>query len=137
MQHGKVAQIGTPRELYERPQSEFVAGFMGEAVLFEAIALADGTLRLGPLAIQPAGPCAPGRVKLAIRPEAWQVLAPGVGGLAATVAKTAYLGGARETTFDTELGPVFVASADRGSAIKVGDSVSLALGPHGHSVLGG
>jgi iron(III) transport system ATP-binding protein len=135
MERGKVAQIGTPRELYERPRTAFVAGFMGEAVLFEAVARADGTVRLGPLTIRPAAPRAPGRIRLAIRPEAWQVLAPGIGALAATVAKTAYLGSARETTFDTELGPIFVASADRGSALKAGDAASLELGPHGHSVL--
>ena len=76
MERGKVAQIGTPRELYERPASEFVAGFMGEAVLFDAVALADGTVRLGPLTIRPGPPSAPGKVRLAIRPEAWRVLAP-------------------------------------------------------------
>jgi len=136
MDHGRVAQAGTPRELYERPRSEFVAGFMGEAVLFDAIALADGTVRLGPLTIRPALRCAPGKVKLAIRPEAWQVRAPGVGALAASVAKTAYLGSARETTFDTELGPIFVVTADEGSAIRAGDLASLDLATHGHSVLG-
>ena len=29
MDHGRIAQAGTPRELYERPRSEFVAGFLG------------------------------------------------------------------------------------------------------------
>ena len=135
MERGRIAQAGTPRALYERPRSEFVAGFMGEAVLFDALALPDGTVRLGPLSIRPVRPCAPGRAKLAIRPEAWRVRAPGVGRLAATVAKTAYLGSARETTFDTELGPIFVVSADEGSAIKAGDPASLDLGSHGHSVL--
>jgi iron(III) transport system ATP-binding protein len=135
MDHGRVAQAGTPRELYERPRSEFVAGFMGEAVLFDALALADGTIRLGPLTIRPALRCAPGKVKLAIRPEAWQVRAPGVGALAASVAKTAYLGSVRETTFDTDLGPIFVVTADEGSAIKAGDVASLELAAHGHSVL--
>ena len=85
---------------------------------------------------RPAVPCAPGTVRLAIRPEAWQVRAPGEGALAATVAKTAYLGSARETTFDTELGAIFVVSADEGSAIKVGDAASLDLAAHGHAVLG-
>ena len=136
MNRGRIAQAGTPRELYERPRSEFVAGFMGEAVLFDAIALPEGTIRLGPLTLRPTLPCAPGKARLAIRPEAWQVRAPGVGPLAATVAKTAYLGGARETTFDTELGAIFVVSADEGSAIKAGDAASLDLGRHGHSVLG-
>ena len=61
--------------------------------------------------------------------------APGAGALAATVARTAYLGSARETTFDTELGAIFVVSADEGSALKAGDAASLDLGRHGHSVL--
>ncbi|HEV7576851.1 MAG TPA: ABC transporter ATP-binding protein [Caldimonas sp.] len=135
MNRGRIAQAGTPRELYERPQSEFVAGFMGEAVLFDALALADGTLRLGPLAIRPAAPCVPGPVRLAIRPEAWQVRPAGSGGLAATVAETAYLGSVRETTFATELGAIFVVSADGGSSLRAGDVASLDLGAHGHSVL--
>ena len=135
MDHGRIAQAGTPRELYERPRSAFVAGFMGEAVLFDALALADGTVRLGPLTIRPVPPCAPGKVKLAIRPEAWRVRAAGGAALAATVAKTAYLGSVRETTFATEIGPIFVVSADEGSAIKVGDAASLDLAAHGHSVL--
>jgi iron(III) transport system ATP-binding protein len=136
MDHGRIAQAGTPRELYERPRSEFVAGFMGEAVLFDALALPDGTIRLGPIVVRPTVPRLPGKARLAIRPEAWQVRPPGAGALAATVATTAYLGRARETTFDTELGPIFVVCADEGSAIKTGDAASLDLGPHGHSVLG-
>jgi iron(III) transport system ATP-binding protein len=135
MDHGRIAQAGTPRELYERPRSEFVAGFMGEAVLFDALALPDGTIRLGPIIVRPAAARPPGRARLAIRPEAWQVRAPGVGALAATVARTAYLGSARETTFDTELGAIFVVSADEGSVMKAGDPASLDLGRHGHSVL--
>ena len=135
MDHGRIAQAGTPRELYERPRSEFVAGFMGEAVLFDALALTDGTIRLGPIVVRPALPRPPGRARLAVRPEAWQVRAPGVGALAATVARTAYLGSARETTFDTELGAIFVVSADEGSVMKAGDRVSLDLAGHGHSVL--
>jgi len=137
MERGRIAQAGTPRQLYERPASEFVAAFMGEAALFDAVALPDGTVRLGPLVVEPAPPCAPGKVRVAIRPEAWQVRAPGASAnaLAATVAKTAYLGSVRETTFDTELGAVFVVGADAGSAIQAGDAVSLVLGRHGHSVL--
>jgi len=135
MERGRIAQVGTPRELYERPRSAFVAGFMGEAVLFDALALADGTIRLGPIVVRPAVPRAPGKVRLAVRPEAWQVRAPGVGPLAATVATTAYLGSRRETTFDTELGPIFVVCADEGSVTKAGDPASLDLGQHGHSVL--
>ena len=86
MDHGRIAQAGTPRELYERPRSEFVAGFMGEAMLFDALALPDGTVRLGPLIVRPAlARRARQGARLAVRPEAWQVRAPGVGELAGDV----------------------------------------------------
>jgi putrescine transport system ATP-binding protein len=37
MHHGKVVQVGTPRELYEQPASRYVAEFFGEANVFEAL----------------------------------------------------------------------------------------------------
>ena len=54
MDAGRIAQAGTPQQLYEQPASEFVAGFMGEAMLFDGQAHADGTVRLGPLAVHAA-----------------------------------------------------------------------------------
>jgi len=135
MHAGKLVQSGTPRELYERPRSAFVASFMGEAMLFDATAVDDGTLRLGPLTLRPVGARSPGPVQVAIRPEAWQVMPEGVGPLAATVARTAYLGSVRESTFVTALGEIFVVSADLGSTLQAGDVASLDLGTHGCSVL--
>src|SRR5690606_13710282 len=38
MDQGAIAQRGTPQQLYEAPASAFVAGFMGEAMLFPATA---------------------------------------------------------------------------------------------------
>jgi putrescine transport system ATP-binding protein len=35
MNEGRVIQIGTPADIYERPNSRFVAGFVGEVNLFE------------------------------------------------------------------------------------------------------
>ena len=31
MNHGRIEQVGTPTELYDRPETEFVMGFVGEA----------------------------------------------------------------------------------------------------------
>jgi iron(III) transport system ATP-binding protein len=59
--------------MYEFPQSEFVAGFMGEAMLFPGVAGADGLVQLGPLSITPRHAVAPGAVKVAVRPEAWRI----------------------------------------------------------------
>jgi len=34
MQSGRISQVGTPRELYDRPANAFIAGFIGEANMF-------------------------------------------------------------------------------------------------------
>jgi putative spermidine/putrescine transport system ATP-binding protein len=39
---GSLVQIGSPRQLYERPETEFVADFIGEANLLRGQILADG-----------------------------------------------------------------------------------------------
>jgi len=135
MDHGVIAQAGTPHDLYERPGSEFVAGFMGEAMLFDGMSLADGSVQLGPINIPRARSMAAGKVKVAVRPEAWQVLPAGQGELGGTVEKSAYLGSVREYTINTELGPIFVVSPDLERAWKPGDSVGLRFEGHGLSVV--
>ena len=35
MNEGRVEQIGAPREIYDEPSSVFVAGFIGDANLFQ------------------------------------------------------------------------------------------------------
>ena len=135
MDHGVIAQAGTPHELYERPGSAFVAGFMGEAMLFDGESLADGAVQLGPIRLPRERALAPGKVKVAVRPEAWEVVSAGAGELAATVAKSAYLGSTREYTLDTELGAIFVVSPDVQRVWMPGDAVSLRLAGHGLSVV--
>ena len=134
MDQGRIAQGGTPQQLYETPTSEFVAGFMGEAMLFPAHADAGGTVALGPLRITPRQSVAPGAVKVAVRPEAWQVGPPGQG-LDGRLAKLAYLGSVYEYTFETELGPVFVVSPDLQRVLDLGSDVGLQLAEHGVSVV--
>ncbi len=141
MDHGIIAQRGTPRELYEYPTSEFVAGFMGEAMLFPGDSQADGQVKLGPLMIKPKQTIAAGKVKVAVRPEAWHIHAQGQerqehhAGLAGRLAKSAYLGSFYEYTFDTELGSIFVVSPDLVNVLAVGADVNLSLADHGVSVV--
>ena len=134
MDHGVIAQRGTPQDLYERPQSEFVAGFMGEAMLFPATAQADGSVALGPLALRPRQPVPAGPVKVAVRPEAWQIRRDGAG-LAARLTKASYLGSFYEYSFDTELGSIFVVSPELGAVLPPGAQVGLGLADHGVSVV--
>ena len=134
MDHGVIAQRGSPEDLYGRPQSEFVAGFMGEAMVFQALAHRDGTVELGPLRFTPRYPVAgEGPTKVAVRPEAWQL---GVAsGLSARCAKVAYLGSFYEYEFETALGAVFVVSPDLSRPLAVGESTQMGLGLHGVSVV--
>jgi iron(III) transport system ATP-binding protein len=136
MDAGRIAQAGTPRQLYEEPGSEFVAGFMGEAMLFDAEAGADGALRLGPLRLPPRRALPAGPVKLAVRPEAWLVHSAPHDGLAARLLKQAYLGNGQELTLATALGEIFVVLADVERRWSIGDNLVLTLpGSHGVSVV--
>jgi iron(III) transport system ATP-binding protein len=134
MDHGVIAQRGSPQQLYEYPRTEFVAGFMGEAMLFPARADAGGTVSLGPLRIVSRQELGEGAVKVAVRPEAWHIGPPG-DGLAARLAKSAYLGSNYEYSFETELGVIFVVSPDLGNVLDIGTDVGLRLADHGVSVV--
>lgn len=48
MNFGRLLEVGTPRELYQRPQTEFVATFLGTANLMVGQATNEG-VRVGPL----------------------------------------------------------------------------------------
>jgi putative spermidine/putrescine transport system ATP-binding protein len=77
MDGGRVLQVGTPRDVYEEPESRFVAGFVGVSNLLELpVEKSDGdllTLRLGPddsIAGDHSGGAAQGATAIVtIRPE--------------------------------------------------------------------
>ncbi len=141
MEAGRIAQAGTPQDLYERPTSAFVAGFMGEAVLFDGQSLSDGTVQLGPLRVVPRHAVPPGAVRAAVRPEAWLVGLVLQSGeilsnhLSATLKQWSYLGSFVELTFDTVLGAVFVVSPEVSRDWQVGQVLGLSLPDRGVSVV--
>ena len=135
MDAGLIAQAGTPQQLYEEPDSEFVAGFMGEAMLFAGQAQEDGSVQMGPLSVRARRPVRAGAVKVAVRPEAWQVVAPGAGALEGTLSKLAYLGNVQELTVNTSLGEIFVVSPDVQRQWQVGETLGLRLLDRGLSVV--
>jgi iron(III) transport system ATP-binding protein len=135
MNKGVIAQQGTPAELYESPSSEFVAGFMGEAMLFDGECDGRGQARLGPLLLPAGERLPPGKVKIAVRPEAWAIGPPAGSGLPARVRKRTYLGSTMEYTFDTALGEIFVVSPDVREPLALDAPVSLGLAGHGVSVV--
>ncbi|MDO6729078.1 ABC transporter ATP-binding protein [Marinovum sp. 2_MG-2023] len=71
MKDGNIEQISTPSEMYERPASRYVAGFLGNPPISFLQAEANGQLALGggnALAL-PNGITATGPVTLGVRPE--------------------------------------------------------------------
>jgi iron(III) transport system ATP-binding protein len=135
MDRGVVAQCGAPKELYEQPGSEFVAGFMGEAMLFDGRCDGQGRVQLNVLSIPVAKRLDEGPVKVAVRPEAWLVRPATLEGLAARLVKRTYLGSIMEYTFASSLGDIFVVSPDVQLPLETGASVSLHLADHGVSVV--
>jgi spermidine/putrescine ABC transporter ATP-binding subunit len=72
MRDGRMEQVGTPAEVYERPANRFVAGFLGVANLLPAVVQPDGmTLALPSLgaSVRAATPAPFGPALLALRPE--------------------------------------------------------------------
>jgi len=99
MNAGRLEQIGTPEEVYERPRSRFVADFIGDTNLLEGSVLsASGGLlevRAGALSLRARGEGRPGeRVALSIRPERWRA-----GGAAAACAPNVFQGRLRESVY--------------------------------------
>lgn len=135
MDRGTIAQQGTPSQLYEHPNSEFVAGFMGEAMLFDGINDGGGLTELGGLRIVTSAALGAGPVKIAVRPEAWLIGPATDSGLAARLLKRAYLGGFMEYTLASSLGDIFVVSPEVKHPLAIGTSVSLHLADHGVSVV--
>jgi ABC-type Fe3+/spermidine/putrescine transport system ATPase subunit len=122
MQGGRMAQVGTPAEVYERPVSRFVAEFLGAANILPAIVRADGvTLDLpGPRAtVRAGGATAPGPALLALRPERLSLEEPAAPNrLAGVLADQAYGG---ETLTQT-------VRLDDGSLVRVTRSLRDGLG---------
>ncbi|AXT86331.1 spermidine/putrescine ABC transporter ATP-binding protein [Aeromicrobium sp. A1-2] len=50
---GRIVQLGTPREIYERPSSEYVASFVGTSNIFDAASASRLLGRTGPHALRP------------------------------------------------------------------------------------
>lgn len=82
MQGGRIEQIAAPAELYDRPATRFVAGFIGTMNLLPAQAAGEGAVRLcgQTLPVPEARGLPPGApVTLGLRPEDLELAPAGLG----------------------------------------------------------
>jgi spermidine/putrescine transport system ATP-binding protein len=127
MHEGRVVQYGTPQEVYDFPQTKFVAEFLGAANLIEGKKTTGGIQTpLGLLQLEKVPSWERGMV--AIRPEwIWiRETQPETNGIKATVNEVIYRG----TNFDLWLnpGPLRVRTSSYKN-FKPGDQVWLELSP--------
>lgn len=119
LRDGRVVQRGTPDDLYRRPQSRFVADFLGEANFIAgtvatvgentaAITTSAGMLRSDAV---PATPLTVGQdVTISVRPEAVRLTAtteptpPGMNRLACSIRSRMYLGETAQYVVDVAAG---------------------------------
>ena len=134
MKNAEIAQEGTPQELYDRPNSPFIADFIGEANLIdcEVTGVAEGvtTIRVAGRELPVGNPlnCS-GDAKLALRPHEIELVPvqdprcvlPGV------VSYAAYLGSQIQYSIDSEIGPLFVTCLPEETPFRQGDAVGLHL----------
>ncbi|GAB4181164.1 MAG: ABC transporter ATP-binding protein [Thalassobaculales bacterium] len=134
MDRGAIRQIGSQRDLYERPADRFVAGFVGRTTMLEGVVERPGLFRsaggLG-IACDPAAAAGPG--VLALRPERLVLAggaAPGLDNcLPGRVELVSYLGASLDVRVRlSPLDRVVVQIANRADAAlpAEGDSVHVA-----------
>ena len=74
MKDGKIEQIGTPEEVYNSPQTEFVARFLGRTNLIEG--MASGCMAETPLGRLRLDRTIWGKVQISLRPEHLTLIPP-------------------------------------------------------------
>ncbi len=118
MNSGRIEQVGTPREIYEQPDTAFVADFIGSLNVLDV----DGK-------------------RVAVRPERVHIGPPSGGSaLLGTVEDVVYLGMYTQFHVATELGTVVshrIADNTPVDAFTVGTRVAVSWEPEHESVLGG
>jgi iron(III) transport system ATP-binding protein len=133
MKDGRIAQKGTPTELYEDPADAFVADFMGEANVIQGEVVAasggHGRIAVAGATIETAMRDHPaGAATLAVRPETIRLVAPGDGaGLPGRVQRAAFLGQTREYEVETAAGMLFVVTPAASHAWGEGEAVACRL----------
>jgi putrescine transport system ATP-binding protein len=138
MDHGRIAQIGTPEEIYDRPVSRYVASFIGNVNLIEGV-----IARIDPLGSQiDCGPAGyyriehPNRVaqgtpvSIAIRPEKLRITIdnpPGkaINAMQGTLVEIGYLGDSTHYRVRTGDRLMTIALANQGKMPRfaIGDAV--------------
>ncbi|MDP9138836.1 MAG: ABC transporter ATP-binding protein [Pseudomonadota bacterium] len=136
MSQGRIEQQGTPKDLYYRPQTRFVAGFFGDNNLIEGVLAEPGvvTTALGRLPVSTSAAAAPGqKVLLAVRPE-YLRLATDSAAISGTVEEVMFGGALTRLLVSAVAAPaikldVRLSGKELGKTPAVGDRVCVSYDP--------
>jgi spermidine/putrescine transport system ATP-binding protein len=142
MDRGRVVQCGRPKDVYEAPDTEFVADFLGLANLLEVTCVeADGVglaqVRLGEFTVAATrvGEARTGPGRIVIRPERVRLAAAGVSGancVPAIVDKLVYVGATSQVLVRLAHGPavhVLLVNDSDHDHLRPGEPVTLSMPP--------
>ena len=123
MRDGRVEQIGSPRDLYDRPASRAVAGFVGHANLWDAVVAGPTavTTPLGRLHTEPHGLETGKTVAVLVRPERVRA-GPGAGGVnvfRGRLRRDRFLGAVRRFDLEVPGGVITGETGERGEVEAV------------------
>ncbi|MFJ1597127.1 ABC transporter ATP-binding protein [Streptomyces sp. NPDC088261] len=129
MHEGRIAQTGTPLEVWQRPASAFVAGFLGfENVVPAVVAGGVGDTPWGPVPVPPGSP--EGAVTLLVRPGGVRLSPapapdPAAAGLRCTVESRTFRGSRVVVVLRPEAGPRLEAECELREAPWEGGEVGV------------
>jgi putative spermidine/putrescine transport system ATP-binding protein len=113
MDRGRLAQLGTPEEIYERPATPFVARFVGRINELPAEIASDGSLRVAGITVATSHRLTKGqRATVMVRPQHVALGPPG-SGLPGRIAGLTYIGDSVQISVE---GDGFALTAERGTA---------------------
>lgn len=141
MNNATIAQDGTPRDLYEKPASMFVADFIGEAngLQCEILSITNGIAKVdvGGYSIElDARDLSKGPAVVAVRPNRVNVGKAGAkSSIAGKLVRLTYVGNHLEFTLDTAFGEIFSISSDVDTIFSIGDEVSITFAAKGPVLL--
>ena len=145
MRDGKVAQISSPMEIYENPNSRFVASFIGETNLFKTIAqsasVESKSVCISLLGNQVTVPVnrdySQGeKVPVAIRPERFKMVEEGFGEfrVKGKISRLIYIGDVVKTYIKPEQGEEFFCKFFTGAQAELVQGDSIVVGFHNDDV---
>jgi spermidine/putrescine transport system ATP-binding protein len=134
MHDGRIEQLGAPSELYERPRTRFVAGFLGVSNLLFGTYEGDGVVRCegGAVLRVPAAGGRSGEVSVGVRPEKIRLGGGEENSLEGEIAERSYIGVSTQYIVATPQGDItmYIQNAEPvAGGARPGDQVTISWSP--------